>query len=197
MNYRRWGMTFLLLASYLAGAGCKSGGTTGEADPLLVKNKPVEGSSADSPSYVLARNYPEPPNRPVGPWQVALETKEPLLPEEQPGHWSTRKSSVHSDLRLTSHSRYGYGTNHQWLQGELERHSRDQILLRYTPMDHPDAWGGRVALESHPHLEAFLDGDQIYLEGEIVREEGRILFGQWSPYPRYRIERALLVKRAD
>jgi hypothetical protein len=67
---------------------------------------------------------------------------------------------------------YGYGQNHRWLLGHLQRVHvpKHEWKLRYAPLDEHDEWGGSVILAPDARLDEFQDGDAVYVEGEILNE---------------------------
>jgi hypothetical protein len=88
---------------------------------------------------------------------------------------------------------YGYATDHSWLQGELDRHYRGFLDLRYRPASEEDTFGGKVRLEDDPRLAEFRAGDIIAVEGELIRDADTSM-GQ---YPRYRIKSVRLIERKN
>lgn len=88
---------------------------------------------------------------------------------------------------------YGYATDHSWLQGELDRHYRGFLDLRYRAASEEDTFGGKVRLEDDPRLAEFRAGDIVAVEGEIVRDADAAM-GQ---YPRYRIKSVRLIERKN
>ena len=80
-----------------------------------------------------------------------------------------------------------------YLQGALEKPARGPAHLRYCDPSEWDVWGGKVCLDDDPRLAPWQDGDLLFVEGEIVYENGQPQFGP-DLYPRYRIR---TVRRAD
>jgi hypothetical protein len=89
---------------------------------------------------------------------------------------------------------YGHGEDHSWLQGVLDRHYQGPMHLRYCDATEDDAWGGKVCLDPDPRLSEFKEGDVVHLEGELVRENGKVLHGRWNHFPRYRVTSVRLVR---
>jgi hypothetical protein len=87
--------------------------------------------------------------------------------------------------------KFGYATDHSWLQGELDRHYRGFLDLRYRPSSEEDTFGGKVRLEDDPRLAGFRAGDIVAVEGELVSSADATT-GQ---YPRYRIRGVRLIER--
>jgi hypothetical protein len=82
---------------------------------------------------------------------------------------------------------YGHAPDYAWLQGVLDRHYRGQVGLRYCDHAEEDDWGGKVWLEPDPRLETLKEGDVVFIEGEIVAENGQPRRGAWNHYPCYRV----------
>ncbi len=63
-----------------------------------------------------------------------------------------------------------HAKNYGWLIGELQRvHAPGhQWKLRYAPLDEHDEWGGSVVLAPDARLDQCKNGDQVYVEGEII-----------------------------
>jgi hypothetical protein len=89
---------------------------------------------------------------------------------------------------------YGHAEDHSWLQGVLDRHYQGHLHLRYCDATEDDDWGGKVCLEPDPRLSEYKEGDVLHIEGELVRENGKVLHGRWNHYPRYRITSVRLVR---
>lgn len=101
---------------------------------------------------------------------------------------------------LASHERrvsgaYGRNGDYTWLQGTLDKHFRGHYTLRYCPATEEDAWGGKVHLEDDPRLGGFQEGDVVAVEGDFVRENGKVALGAWNHYPRFRIRSIQLIQR--
>jgi hypothetical protein len=92
---------------------------------------------------------------------------------------------------------YGRAPDHAWLQGVLDRHYRGHFDLRYCDASVEDDWGGKVHLEEDERLQQFQDGDVIYVEGDLVRENGQVQLGHQNHYPRYRIRQVELVRHKE
>ena len=87
--------------------------------------------------------------------------------------------------------KFGYSTDHTWLHGELDRHYRGFLDLRYRPASEEDTFGGKVRLEDDTRLQEFRAGDIIAVEGEMIRDADASI-GQ---YPRFRIRTVRLIER--
>ena len=90
--------------------------------------------------------------------------------------------------------KYGSAGDYTWLQGELDRHYRGYIDLRYRPASEEDAFGGKVRLENDPRLAEFRAGDVVAVEGELVRDP-EAEAQPWGQYPHYHIRSIHLVER--
>jgi hypothetical protein len=94
----------------------------------------------------------------------------------------------------TVDGKYGCVSDHTWLQGELDRHYRGHLELRFRPVSEEDAFGGKVRLENDPRLAEFRAGDIVAVEGELVRDPD----GAAHPLaqsPRYHIRTIRLIER--
>jgi hypothetical protein len=90
--------------------------------------------------------------------------------------------------------RFGHAGDYTWLQGELDKHYRGYLDLRYQSPSEEDAFGGKVRLEGDPRLGEFQAGDVVAVEGELIRDaEGGSQ--AWGQYPRYRIRSIRLIER--
>jgi hypothetical protein len=86
---------------------------------------------------------------------------------------------------------FGYSTDRAWLQGELDRHYRGFLELRYRPASDEDTFGGKVRLDDDPRLAQFRAGDIVAVDGELIRDAD-LATGQ---YPRFRIRSIRLIER--
>ena len=66
--------------------------------------------------------------------------------------------------------KYGHAADHSWLQGELDRHYRGHLELRFRPASEEDSLGGKVRLVDDPRLAEFRPGDVIAVEGELLTD---------------------------
>src|SRR5207253_1953270 len=64
---------------------------------------------------------------------------------------------------------FGHTADYTWLHGELDRHYRGYLEVRYQSPSEEDAFGGKVRLEDDPRLAEFRAGDVVAVEGELVR----------------------------
>ena len=114
-------------------------------------------------------------------------------PEPHPGAGpEAAEVGAHRDVHTASGHRHS--DDHTWLQGELDRHYRGHLDLRYRPASEEDAFGGKVRLENDPRLAEFRAGDVVAVEGELVRDP-EAEAQPWGQYPRYHIRSIHLVER--
>lgn len=95
----------------------------------------------------------------------------------------------------TGETLYGHGENYQWLMGVLHRVHvpRKGWKVRYAPLDQQDRWGGSVVPAADIRFEDFQDGDNVYIEGEIIGDRASLYLSG----ARYRISKIRLVTAAD
>jgi len=89
-------------------------------------------------------------------------------------------------MKLKAGERFGHAADYKWVAGVLDRHQKGGFwTLRYADYAADDPWGGKVRLIDDPRLAAFRNGDQVYVEGELLapRSGGAEVAG----YPPYRI----------
>ena len=72
-----------------------------------------------------------------------------------------------AELPVPNHA---HAENYGWLIGELQRvHApAHQWKIRYAGLDEHDEWGGSVVLAPDARLDQCNNGDQVYVEGEIL-----------------------------
>jgi hypothetical protein len=155
-------------------------GANPPAQATITSAAGVNPSSPPTPAVVAAGNARQPV--PVVP---ALNTR--------PAAEVAATPAVHHKVDGT----YGRATDHAWLQGVLDKHYRGHFDLRYCDATVEDDWGGKVHLEDDDRLKDFQDGDVIYVEGELVRENGQVVLGHQNHYPRYRIRQVELVRHKE
>jgi hypothetical protein len=90
--------------------------------------------------------------------------------------------------------KFGHAADHSWLQGEIDRHYRGHLELRFRPASEEDRLGGKVRLEDDPRLAEFRPGDVIAVEGELLSDPDGVT-PSWSQYRRYHVRAARLVER--
>lgn len=88
--------------------------------------------------------------------------QEPAIPEEA--------EPVQPVVQLTSGPRHGHADDYRWLVGQLQRVnlSDGHWKIRYAPLDQVDQWGGSVILAPDIRLENYKEGQNVYVEGEIL-----------------------------
>ena len=91
--------------------------------------------------------------------------------------------------------KYGHAADYSWLQGELDRHYRGHLELRYRPVSEDDPYGGKVRLEDDPRLAEFRPGDVIAVEGELLTDPDGPTAAPWAQYRRYHVRAVHLVER--
>lgn len=90
--------------------------------------------------------------------------------------------------------KYGHSPDHTWFQGELDRHYRGYLELRFRSASEDDPLGGKVRLEDDPRLAEFRPGDVIAVEGELLTDpDGQT--PSWSQYRRFHVRAVRLVER--
>ncbi len=147
------------------------------AAPLMTAPAPAPALTPPAAPPVMA-----PPPAPAAPVSAAVTTQ-PAAPAP----------ATEVAVRKVE-GRYGRAGDYTWLQGELDRHYRGHLELRYRPASEEDTYGGKVRLEDDPRLAQFRAGDIIAVEGELVRDpEGGS--PSYSQNPRYHIRDIRLIER--
>jgi hypothetical protein len=168
------------------------------ANPILTP--PVPLGPGNTAVVQMPGAEPPPPSwdLPAGP--TLPEPPPPSAPVLQPlpAH-SAANGAIPASATMPSiasrimNGRFGYATDHSWLQGELDRHYRGHLDLRYRPASEEDTFGGKVRLDDDPRLAEFRAGDIVAVEGEIIRDAD-LSIGQ---YPRFRIRSVRLIERKN
>jgi hypothetical protein len=91
--------------------------------------------------------------------------------------------------------KYGHAADYTWLQGELDRHYRGHLELRYRPASEDDPYGGKVRLDDDPRLAQFRPGDIIMVEGELLTDPDGPNAAPWAQYRRFHVRTVRLVER--
>jgi hypothetical protein len=91
--------------------------------------------------------------------------------------------------------RFGHAADYTWLQGELDRHYRGHLELRYRPVSEDDPYGGKVRLEDGPQMAEFRPGDVIAVEGELLTDPEGSSAAPWAQYKRFHVRAVRLVER--
>lgn len=182
-------------------------------DPVLMSKAPIEGTaSLEIPQPEIPLN-PEPPRPPIHAW-VSEEWAQPRAtaklqaPVVAPGPLSEVKAIEWKSNKPHSRSNHvpqkknnriaftpsGRAKDYSWLRGVLQRSAFGEWQLRYTQEFAWDSWKGRVCLEPDERLDAFREGDVLYVQGEMIRENGRVQMDDSMLHPRYRIQRVIFLQ---
>jgi hypothetical protein len=138
---------------------------------------PIELTATPSAPRLVSNESPaQPVNVPRPEPLPALET--PQSPPQAPPQPDTKT--------------YGHDSNYRWLRGVLDVHHRGYLALRYCDASVEDRWGGKVRFEPDDRLNAFHDGDEIFVEGELIPEGNDT--ETKAGYPRYRITSVRLAR---
>jgi len=193
MRWTPWIIVVMATAMAVHAVGCRTPtSTTDPPDPLLIGKKPQEGKVDDPPSVAVV---PAPPTMPVSPQATWGSDVSPTVrlqrPDSQaPSNRLQATTVSYSTEKTTSTStRLGYARDYTWLQGAVERAGKDRWLLRYAAPSGSDYWGGVVCLEPDARLAMLTEGALVRVEGDMVKEEGRVQVAAWLPYPRYQVQR--------
>jgi hypothetical protein len=145
-------------------------------DPITGPELPAPPINLPAPASVprLASN-----EGPVVPVSVPSPQPLPALESPQPAPQPDTKT-------------YGHDSNYRWLRGVLDVHHRGYLALRYCDASVEDRWGGKVRLETDERLNAFRDGDVLYVEGELINESNDA--EATARYPHYRITSVRLAR---
>jgi len=143
---------------------------------------------------------PKPADGPTLPVPVASAMPQPLAGEEasvrepvRPADMPVPAPAVPSGNRRAD-SKYAAANDYTWLQGELDRHYKGHIELRYRAHSEVDTFGGKVRLENDPRLAEYRPGDVVCVEGELIREPDAGN-GTTAQYPRYHVRDIRLIER--
>lgn len=89
-------------------------------------------------------------------------------------------------MKLKPGERFGHAADFKWVAGVLDRHQKGGFwTLRYADYAADDPWGGKVRLIDDPRLAAFRNGDQVYVEGELLAPRSGA--ADAAGYPPFRI----------
>jgi hypothetical protein len=196
----------------LLGCSNKSAVNQQVRDPLLISKKPIEGKAERAAVPEVAYAEPSPPPAPesaLATAPVRLEpiakasVERPLVPAKaKPPVLATpaSRTSESAEPPVATASRrdpasiYRHAADHSWLQGVLDKHYHGYLTLRYCDHTEDDEWGGKVILQEDSRLTSFKDGDVVRVEGEVVREDGKVKLGMWNHFPVYRIKDIRLIQ---
>lgn len=205
-------------------AGCQSGPAHHcySDDPVLLSRTPVDGKPDSSAPTLVAHAEPAEPTMPPTAFAKAPSPSIPptavsapsLLSIPTPPADTNPKPAVAAaevpktdfvpagPISAITMSRrrvdgtYGRAADYTWLQGVLDKHYLGYLTLRYCDYSADDHWGGKVVLEDDSRLAQFHDGDVVQVEGELIAPSTSAADQPWQHYPRYRIRRIELIKRA-
>ena len=142
---------------------------------------------------------PEPTPAPTSPpGALPIATATPLPTPHGRSDGSHRRRDSHAGCagrRPHVDGKYGHAADYTWLQGELDRHYRGHLELRYRSVSEDDPYGGKVRLEDDPRLAEFRPGDIIAVEGELLTDPDGPSAAPWAQYRRYHIRSVRLVER--
>jgi hypothetical protein len=194
--------------SCVLGCGDKSAIHKQVRDPLLISKKPVEGQAERLAPTAVAYADPSPPPVPetaiatapvkleaIGVKSVERAETAPALTATPAVRTGPSATSAQTTSRRGTASIYGHAPDHTWLQGVIDKHYQGHLSLRYCDPSEEDEWGGKVVLEDEPRLAEFKDGDVVRVEGEIVREDGKVKRGVWNHFAHYRFKDIRLIQR--
>ena len=113
-----------------------------------------------------------------------LDSTMDLEPTVEPADPELSTSPVTQPISLDQPV-YAHGENYEWLMGVVHRVHipRKGWKIRYAPLDQQDQWGGSVVPAPDVRIDGFQDGDNIYVEGEIISDRASLYLSG----PRYRI----------
>ncbi|MFO0807957.1 MAG: hypothetical protein U0746_05000 [Gemmataceae bacterium] len=148
---------------------------------------------APLPARSLDRPEPPPPAMP----QPTVVESPAALPAPSPGPTLEAPKPaeivpVSGGSTFKDGGRYGYASDYTRLRGELDRHYRGHMDLRFRAASEEDSFGGKVRLENDPRLSEYRAGDVVEVYGELIREPGG---ESGTQYPRYHIKEIKLVER--
>lgn len=173
-------------------------------EPSAVAQTPIQPPPApnwDAVSDMAAARPPDPSPPLLAPLPARTVADDlqgpemPALPVGRPvpasGFGEPQSPPVIANSPRITTGKFGYSTDRTWLQGELDRHYRGYLELRYRTASDDDTFGGKVRLEDDPRLAEFRAGDVVAVEGEIIRD-GDLASSQ---YPRFRVRSVRLIQR--
>ena len=150
----------------------------------VVASEPMPAPAAES---TVASTAPTPlPAATFAPATDVIPAGAPAAKDQAPG--------TQAVVRQVD-GKYGHSADYTWLQGELDRHYRGHLELRYRPLSEDDPYGGKVRLEDDPRLAEFRPGDVIAVEGELLTDPDGPAAAPWANYRRYHVRAVHLVER--
>jgi hypothetical protein len=174
--------------------------TTVVPPPVPVPAAAPTSSSMSPVALTQSAAEPTPADGPTLPVPVASALPQPLAGEEasirepnRPADLPVPAPAATADARRTD-AKYGAANDYTWLQGELDRHYKGYVELRYRAHSEVDTFGGKVRLENDPRLADYRPGDVVCVEGEMVKEPDAAS-GTTAQYPRYHVRSIRLIER--
>jgi len=163
--------------------------------PSLTSTPKPEVGALPSPSIKpLLIEAPRPPAGPDG-FAPAPIISPPTVQETLPQP-KIKNGQGDPPLPLRTGQRFGHAPDYKWIAGVLDRHSKGGYwTLRYADFGSDDEWGGKVRLFDDEHLNAFSNGDVIFLEGSLLAPRSAVSV-EGSNYPPYRITNARLIEKS-
>jgi hypothetical protein len=188
-------------------------------DPVLVGKHPVEGKTT-TPTHLVVHQEPVSPVLPetaiaTAPASLsnfarttAAKPLSPAPPSADAAHTPAKPPvlaipAVQTKPPADAPTRppaprpvagtYGHAADYAWLQGVLDRHYLGHMDLRFCDASEEEEWGGKVSLAEDPRLKQFKDGDVLFVEGELVMENGQPKRGRTNRYPLYHVRNVELV----
>jgi homeobox protein ESX1 len=146
------------------------------------------------PGPVIPAWAPEsPPSKPADPGPPSAPA---LAPATGPDLAASDKAGAPGP-RQPVQGTHGHAADYTWLQGILDKHYLGHLNLRYCDCTVEDTWGGKVRLLDDPRLAQLKEGDVVFVEGELVRDQAQAPGSTWKQYPTYRVREVQLVQRKN
>ena len=166
------------------------------ASQLKPIERPTEARVQSSPVPVIKPLLIEPPHPPAGPDGFAPA---PIIPPPTPAETYPPPKIVNKPeepaLPIKPGDRFGHSADYKWIAGVLDRHVKGGYwTLRYADYSADDEWGGKMRLLDDPRLNDFKDGDQVYIEGELLAPHAAAS-AEGTSYPPYRINKVRPVQQ--
>jgi hypothetical protein len=158
--------------------------------PMLARAEPTPAHPAPTPPVASPLAAPIVPPSPMP--AVATTPATPVLVASMP---VTSPAPITPVADHKVEGKYGHAADYTWLQGELDRHYRGHLELRYRSVSEDDPYGGKVRLEDDPRLAQFRPGDIIMVQGELLTDPDGPNAAPWAQYRRYHVRDVRLVER--
>jgi hypothetical protein len=170
-----------------------SGTAPPNPDPIATRTDTAEPPMMDS---ITGPELPAPPTELAVPVSAPrlVSNESPAKPHNVP---SPRPLPTLEPVQFPNRpdtETYAHAPDYHWLRGVLDVHHRGYLALRYCDASVEDRWGGKVRLEPDERLNAFHDGDVLFVEGELIAEGNST--ETKAGYPRYRITSVRLARDA-